>query len=263
VSVTTCLWSRRPCPRPVWSRGYCRYHHDCAAYLGLIQVGWADANPVRELIAQHLDRGRSCVTLAALTGMHHDSLYDIHAGRRRSVRVSTVAAVAAVPLPPSSVGCVRRVQALRRLGWTLKHVAAQTVLPLRTLTDALAKPVFTPPVAERVVAGYGRLSNTRGPSRRAALRAAAEGCAPPMAWEGIDIDDPAAVPLGDRTVVIPRPRLTICVACKANQVPAGRTKTCSESCGLAHRKAANAARQAGYRRRTSVTAGTPGTGVAA
>jgi hypothetical protein len=88
---------------------------------------------------------------------------------------------------------------MRRMGWTVPAIGAEVGIAPGGLTAALRRDTWTDRMAQRLAEGYERLCGTPGPSRFAALRAEREGCAAPIAWDGIDIDDPAAVPdLGER-----------------------------------------------------------------
>lgn len=73
-------------------------------------------------------------------------------------------------------------------------LADRTGIPLGGIKAALRRGRITDPMADRISRAYDQLSGTPGPSPSAARLAAGAGYAPPLAWEGVDIDDPTAVP---------------------------------------------------------------------
>jgi hypothetical protein len=99
-----------------------------------------------------------------------------------------------------AAGTVRRMRALAAIGWAPAELAPnfgsrEQVLQIRAGRTAMVT-VLT---ASRVAAVYDRLSGTPGSSVRARNAARRAGWAPPLAWDGVDIDDPTAVPdLGDQ-----------------------------------------------------------------
>lgn len=90
-----------------------------------------------------------------------------------------------------AVGTLRRLDALRALGWP------ETVLAQRLGTKRLRLGEggwVRPWVARAVRELYDELSMTPGPSERTRSRAQRLGLAPPLAWDEEDLDDPAATP---------------------------------------------------------------------
>lgn len=103
------------------------------------------------------------------------------------------------PLKRPRVGAARRIQALCAIGWPRAIIAAEmgyaTVGSLGSLLHRRSGiDMVTTTRHARVVEVYERLSGTPGPCARTARHARKAGWAPPLAWEGIDIDDPAATP---------------------------------------------------------------------
>jgi hypothetical protein len=100
------------------------------------------------------------------------------------------------PLLIDATGTVRRIQALRRLGYPLSHIA-----PLLGVTKQRVNQIGTQArtrvhrdMAVRVAGVYDRLSMTLGPDDRARRHAEAQGWPPPLAWDDDEIDDPRARP---------------------------------------------------------------------
>lgn len=117
--------------------------------------------------------------------------------RRVKLRRSGVDLRGRVP----AVGSMRRLRALAVLGWPVSELAARVGMRVEQVSrirrggygwSVLAS------TARKVTACYDGLSMVPGPSTLTGLRARRVGWVPPLAWEGVDMDDPAAVPdMGD------------------------------------------------------------------
>ena len=169
----------------------CYYRHRC---YGTIRSLLVDVAPVRQRVAQHLARGRSWHALARLAGVDQAVVKAITTSQRQRVRATTARNILAVALPPTAVGTVRRVRALRRIGYTLEGIAAATGIAESHLRKVLRSGAISERVAMAVAKAYKRLSGTPGPSRRAIRLAELAGYPAPLDWEEVDIDDPAAAP---------------------------------------------------------------------
>lgn len=192
--VRACQWHRGCTKRAGW-RGYCHphYHTMCAA--GLLHAELVDAAPVRARIEEHLQRGRTICSLQDVSGADHHTLERILAGETSRVRTRTAAKIMAVPLRPSHIGCARRVRAWCRHGYTIPAICATTGISLKAMRYALRRGHFFDHQAERIAAAYDQVRTDRpGPSPVARSMAAAKGWHPILAWDGADIDDPAAIP---------------------------------------------------------------------
>ncbi len=104
--------------------------------------------------------------------------------------------VMSTPAPPATgryidaTGTHRRLRALQRLGWSLRH-QSRTLGHSRTwATHVLQSPTVHVDTAAAVAAMYDELSMSIGPSRWTASRAEREGYLPPLAWDDDAIDDP-------------------------------------------------------------------------
>lgn len=200
-----CQW-KAPCLRPVHGYGYCGYHLRVMHLSGAIRVDrMRDAALVAERIAIHKARGRTYRQLADLCGVSKDTITGLANGQQR-LRTSTHDKVMNAPLPPTVTGTLRRVHALMRMGFTKRHIAADADVPYPALHAALHRRRFTAVMMVAIADTYDRLD--RGPSRITAAKAARAGYPSPMAWEGIDIDDPAAqADVGASRAAVPFPTL--------------------------------------------------------
>lgn len=204
---TPCRYPRR-CTQPAESRGLCHSHYVRMAGVGKLHTTMVPAGPLAALVREHLARGRSVHNLACAAGVDHGTLRALLNGTTTTVQQATVAALTAVPLPPPVIGVDRRVRALAWLGWPLAGIAAAGGVSRAALATAMRRGRYSPTVRCGVVRAFDRLAGTPGPSRRTARRAAALGWVPPLAWYGLDIDDPTVVPdLGPQTTVTTSDRL--------------------------------------------------------
>ena len=169
----------------------CYYRH---RRYGTIQPLLVDVALVRQRVVEHMERGRSWHALARLAGVDPAVVKAVATLQRRRVRPATAQKIMAVALAPPAVGTVRRVRALRRIGYTLDGLAAATGFAESHLRRVLRVGAVSERVATAVAEAYERLSGVPGPSRQAARRAELAGCRGPLDWEEVDIDDPAAAP---------------------------------------------------------------------
>ncbi|MCA1670928.1 MAG: hypothetical protein LC799_01540 [Actinobacteria bacterium] len=193
MKAGTCRWPTG-CDNSGGWRGYCLTHYHKLYHADHIRSGFVPAAILAARIRQHLDRGRSVRSLARLCRVNNQSLTSILRGRTSRVRLGTADRVMAAPLRPSHVGCERRVGALRRLGHTTRHIADAAGVGLKGLEGALARREFSDHMSAALARAYEALSGSPGTSRAAARVAARRGIPGPLAWEDVDIDDPAAVP---------------------------------------------------------------------
>lgn len=137
--------------------------------------------------------------LEAASGVHRNRLAklsmkgpDARVYRRTRDRILAAAATTTLW---TTVGVVRRLQALMRIGWSMRALAAEVGVYESTLQEALrtadTRQFVRSTLASAVVDAYNRLHLTspegRGASRARAT-AAARGYAPPLAWDDIDND---------------------------------------------------------------------------
>lgn len=95
--------------------------------------------------------------------------------------------------PPTidATGTQRRIRALMALGWPGRELGRRlgcSAEHVQNITRA-ERHYVRRATAERIDALYRELCMTVGPSRITAMRAAARGFAPPLAWDDIDNDN--------------------------------------------------------------------------
>lgn len=149
-------------------------------------------------------RGYSSRAVADMTGLSERTVQAMFQGRTDPARMMhrTAQRILDAPDIPTgrgwvpSIGCVRRLQALTVMGWSMRHLSQRcdldesTLAALRSETHSTTRPRF----AAVVTALYDELWNTPGPGRHAATRAHNRGWQPPMAWDDDTIDNPTATP---------------------------------------------------------------------
>lgn len=96
------------------------------------------------------------------------------------------------PRKVSTLGLRRRVQALARIGWTQRELAARLGIPHESFKKIITQPVTSRANTEKVRLLYTELCWREGPSRSARLRAARAGWPSPVDWD--DPDDPREIP---------------------------------------------------------------------
>lgn len=190
--TTTC--HRPGCLEPAEVRGHCTPHYTKLHGAGVLRPCLIDAGPVRKRIDTQLHRGRTYRSLAIKAGVDNDTVHYIHTGVTSRVRSLTAQRIIAVPLTATDVGCVRRIHALQRLGYSLPGQAQHMGTAYGGLRGALLAGYFRDWLRDLVTVAYDQLQGTPGPSRIAAGKARVRGHAPPLAWHGVDIDDPTTVP---------------------------------------------------------------------
>lgn len=109
-----------------------------------------------------------------------------------------------IPRKVSPVGTHRRLRALAALGWTFADVADRLGCTCQAVHSIHRENTIYLTTRIAIARVYDQLSMSRPEGRyatRARGQAAARGWMPPLAWEGMDIDDPDARP--DRGPTIP------------------------------------------------------------
>lgn len=125
----------------------------------------------------------------------------IPASRLREQRKLLSMSLGGGSIKVSTVGAVRRLQALRAIGWTMRDIADKGGVPMGSIDSLLFKhrDTMTRSLNARVTEAYELMSGTPGPSNLTSIRALRAGWAPPAAWDDDTIDDPNAKPIGVRT----------------------------------------------------------------
>lgn len=113
--------------------------------------------------------------------------YDLYAARKDGTPPPTEM----VP----AIGSRRRLQALTAIGYTYADLATMLGFDAKSVAAESKRRERIPAVnADRVASLYESLKGTVGPSNRARAGARRHNMFPPSAWEGLDMDDPDAVP---------------------------------------------------------------------
>lgn len=174
-------------------------------------VVWrVDPARVATFIADLHAQGVAYTAIARATGVSKSVIHAVVHGQRTLILRSVeqrilgvdVGALLASPVRShvDATGTVRRIRGMAANGHTFRSMADELGVTYQHISE-LANghpPGVTRMLADRVRRLYDTWSMTLGPSVRNRRRAVTEGWAPPIAWEYVDIDDPAAVPTGVR-----------------------------------------------------------------
>jgi hypothetical protein len=170
-----------------------------------------DAEPVRQHIADLQEAGLSITCIARLAGVAHTTVGNFlrprpsnRRGRQRNTTPETAAKILAVR-PLTTVGTMRRIQALTAIGWPARKVAARAGVSARWIGDLRPEAVILISYAEKIVATYDELRHLKpenngvhaGHANRARQRAKDNRWPDPKYWDqhADDIDDPHFQPL--------------------------------------------------------------------
>lgn len=198
--------------RPVVDRTRNRYDRlrQRAVRAGTWTDGLQDPAPLIEHVAALRAAGMSARSIAAAAGVSLATVSalawpDRHgSARTRGVQRHTRDAILAVrgphQAPPNGlvpiIGTVRRLQALARMGWTVRAIAAAAGMAHQSIAGLDNSQRIRKATADAIARVYDDLSMRPGPSDITRRRATAAGYAPPLAWDDDTIDDPTAEPQG-------------------------------------------------------------------
>ncbi|NUP18353.1 MAG: hypothetical protein HOZ81_20170 [Streptomyces sp.] len=181
-----------------------RKQHHVNRQLG--RPGLIDAAPARQRLNQ-LTPTMTWGQICEATGCESRNLQLIADGRRTQIRRSTHDRIMAVKLQApapgkyvDSTGLCRRLRALRAIGWSALAIAEKASSAEARIQKICSgtQPTVRQVLAEKLLKVYAELSQTPAPTGRSATRtkrhAAANGWAPPGAWDDDTIDDPEALP---------------------------------------------------------------------
>lgn len=155
------------------------------------------------------EAGMTWSEITAAAGVSRGVLQKLLAptGHEITILTATQQRLLAVPLPAGGaggerrvdgVGTRRRLRALARLGWTCEALAPRLGVSAERVAQWRCAVRVTAATRVRVRALYEVLENSVGPSSRLAALAARSGWWAPAVWDGLDVDDPAAVPTVER-----------------------------------------------------------------
>lgn len=161
---------------------------------------YVDPAPARAHIQQHLAAGGTLRQLAQQATVHHTILSRLVTGKTHRVDIQAAYRIVTAPPPepspprPTDVGCIRRLDALARMGWSVPAVAHRLGITAARLEHAQHRRHLPDPTARLLAATYPALVNTRGGDRWVSRCALRVGKLPPWAWELDSIDDPTVEP---------------------------------------------------------------------
>lgn len=170
-----------------------------------------DAEPVRQHILELQDAGLALTRIARFAGLPHTTIVNFvrsqasrGRGRKQQTTPQTAAKILAVR-PFTTVGTIRRIQALIAVGWPARRIAARAGVSARWLVELRDTTVVNIVTSTKIAAAYKELQHLKpekngvhaGHAKRARARAAANRWPPPKYWaDRMDaIDDPHFTPL--------------------------------------------------------------------
>lgn len=170
------------------------------------------AEQVQQHIKTLVDAGYSMQAIAVVAGCGDSTIAKIHDGQRQIVAsyvANGIFQVGPTPVPAQagfkvpSIGVVRRINALRRMGWTVAEIgktAGRTENTAHNICSHGLKSVEYE-TWDDFRRAYAKLSVQRGPSKISAARSEREGWPSPWDWETATIDDPNSWPTDLKRVV--------------------------------------------------------------
>lgn len=199
----SCTWPSG-CTQPAGETGFCTRHWGWLYKTGRRHRTFVTPHAVLAHVNRYLARGGSLRALAKRAGVDHTSLVRLVNGHHARIATQRAARILAVPLRPSDVGCMRRLDALSYLGWPIPTIADRVGVGVHVLCKARQRGRFSDTAAWATHRAYEQLTNW-GPSRSIATQARSKGKLPPWVWADLDIDDPDAYPDLILTAQGPRP----------------------------------------------------------
>lgn len=160
---------------------------------------WVDATRARVHIQGLVAMGISAHAIALAAGVNSGTVSGLVSGAHLRVYRHTLVAILAVDHRPHpaqtrvlSIGACRRVHALAAMGWSGHAVSAELGTSSQCLSTLIRRRTMTYQWWAAIAEVYGRLGARVGPSRKALVCARNRRWPTPLAWEGIDLDDPCA-----------------------------------------------------------------------
>lgn len=162
------------------------------------RAAYCDSTAARQRISE-LRKTMGCTDIAAAVNTSAAHIREIASGRQTRIRRTTHNKIMSVRpsrtggLYIDATGTVRRLRALQAIGHTIDTIAAATKTHKSRIQPLIqGQPRLRQKVADRVKQAYEALAKQPGTAARPRNRAAAEGWAPPGAWDEDTIDDPNA-----------------------------------------------------------------------
>ena len=170
--------------------------------------GRVPAAPAVRHLSLLFEAGMTWVEVRERTGVGHATLIALRkpGAEYGAVMPETRARILGTPIPPrdkrvpsivhaDGTGTRRRLQALHRIDWSSPALAEHLPFGAAHVSRLTCCTRVTLRNRNLVITLFELLRDVHGPSRKAGLLAASRGWFPPDAWDGRDIDDPAAKPV--------------------------------------------------------------------
>ncbi|MEU9806247.1 DNA-binding protein [Mycobacterium sp. NPDC050853] len=191
-----CSGNSRARTRSSFRQGLCKQHYELA------ERGYVDSAPVRARLTLLHAAGYSWAHIAELADLSEHGVRLIRDGEYDSVRMHSAKAILTIPIPGrfdgsgyvSTVGTVRRLQALAAIGWSFDALAKMMGTHRNVLLSLLKRERMLARRAREIAELFTRLHLTPGPSEKARRHARGNGWPVPFAWDEDTIDDPSATP---------------------------------------------------------------------
>ncbi len=161
------------------------------------------AAPAREHVNCLYSIGFTNHSIAAAAGVGVNTVRQIAAGKYETSKIDAASRLMAIthrPVPAQTgtrvpaVGAQRRIHALQAIGWTADDIGIRLGVTGGAVTSYARQHRVMYEVWEAIADLYEELSGTPGTSKLSVMRSRERRFAPPLAWEGRDIDDPEAQP---------------------------------------------------------------------
>ncbi|TDP29895.1 hypothetical protein [Nocardia ignorata] len=165
-----------------------------------------DATPAQDHVNWLVSIGFNDSSVAAAAGLTQNTIRDFRLRKYSTARrqyAARVLAVTHIPTPDQesrnvpAIGTQRRIQALQAAGHTQAQIGTHLGWTQERVDKILRSKSVKGRTFQQVCAVYDLLSHQVGPSAIGKTRSARRGYAPPLAWEGIDIDHPDSTPILD------------------------------------------------------------------
>lgn len=169
---------------------------------------YTDSAPVARLLRKWHRQGITYEAIARQTGVSACTLTEILSGQRPQVKYSTVRRLTGLDpdkalrdsggLNVDALATVRMLRALVAIGHPCNAMAAGLGMSVQHFSDLIngKRPYVRQGTAWAAKRMYDARSMTLGGSVFSRNRALRRGWAPPLAWEYLDMSDPAAVACG-------------------------------------------------------------------
>ncbi|MFE5290439.1 hypothetical protein ACFRAQ_36295 [Nocardia sp. NPDC056611] len=162
-----------------------------------IDVTSVPVEMVRPHVEKLLGYGMSHSMIAAAAGCGYEAVRRVAAGERTYLQRRTADGILSVSHTPHplqryvlAIGAVRRIQALQAIGWAIPEIAHAIGERESVIQKVGDYPKTTYARWRQVADLFEKLSATPGTNLRTRNWAKKHGWAPPLAWEGVDIDHP-------------------------------------------------------------------------